>query len=154
MHLTVGSLKEAGTSEQEFEVVGVVGNSIYESLWQAAPPTVYVPLVQRPGTGSFGVVFEARAAGSLLQVSAALRRRLQPMLPAAWVVPTTGPRALCSAVDGSVWSGTCVGMSVAHNPIGDVSWQLRPLQLFLAGYSPLLQQFQDGSLPQRFIHDE
>ena len=52
-------------------------------------------------------------------------------LPAAWVVPTSGPHALCSGVDGSVWSGTCTGMSVAHNPIGDVSWQLRPLQLFL-----------------------
>ena len=52
-------------------------------------------------------------------------------LPAAWVVPTSGPHALCTGVDGSVWSGTCTGMSVANNPIGDVSWQLRPLQLFL-----------------------
>jgi general secretion pathway protein N len=51
-------------------------------------------------------------------------------LPAAWLVPTTGPRALCASVDGSVWSGTCSGMSIARNPIGDVSWALRPLQLF------------------------
>ena len=50
-------------------------------------------------------------------------------LPAAWVVPTSGPGALCTGVDGSVWSGTCTGMSVARNPVGDVSWQLRPLQL-------------------------
>jgi hypothetical protein len=52
-------------------------------------------------------------------------------LPAAWVVPGSGPHALCAGVDGSVWSGTCTGMSVAGNPVGDVSWQLRPLQLFL-----------------------
>jgi hypothetical protein len=50
-------------------------------------------------------------------------------LPAAWVIPSSGPGALCASVDGSVWSGTCNGMSVAHNPIGDVSWELRPLQL-------------------------
>lgn len=51
-------------------------------------------------------------------------------LPAAWVVPASGPNALCAAVDGSLWSGTCTGMSLAHNPVGDVSWELRPLQLF------------------------
>jgi general secretion pathway protein N len=52
-------------------------------------------------------------------------------LPAEWVVPTTGPNALCAAVDGSLWSGTCSGMSIAGNPLGDVSWELHPLQLFL-----------------------
>jgi len=48
----------------EFDVVGVVKDAIYETLWEAPPPTVYVPIVQRAGppTSGFGVVFEAHAA--------------------------------------------------------------------------------------------
>jgi predicted permease len=76
--LTVGS-----TRLQEFEVAGVVRDSIYQSLREAALPTVYVPLVQRAGPGGFGVVFEVHAAGSLAQVAAALRTSLQPMRPGA-----------------------------------------------------------------------
>ena len=76
--LTVGS-----TKLQEFEVAGIVRDSIYQSLREAAPPTVYVPLVQRAGTGGFAVVFEVHATGSLAQVAAALRTSLQPMLPGA-----------------------------------------------------------------------
>jgi putative ABC transport system permease protein len=75
-HLTVGSLRK-----QEFDIVGVVRDSIYESLREAAPPTVYVPLIQRVGIGGFGVVFEVHASGSLAQVAAALRSTLQPALP-------------------------------------------------------------------------
>jgi hypothetical protein len=52
-------------------------------------------------------------------------------LPAAWVIPSTGPNAPCTAVDGSLWSGSCSGMTYARNPLGDVSWELRPLQLCL-----------------------
>jgi predicted lysophospholipase L1 biosynthesis ABC-type transport system permease subunit len=68
---------------QEFSVVGVVTDSIYESLWQTAPPTVYCPVVQREGTstGGFGVIFEAHVAGSLAQAARALRATLQPKLP-------------------------------------------------------------------------
>ena len=71
----------------EFEVVGVVGDSIYETLREAAPPTVYCPFVQREGvgTGGFGVVFEAHVAGSLAEPAQALRATLQPMLPGSAV---------------------------------------------------------------------
>ena len=67
----------------EFEVVGVVTDSIYETLREAAPPTVYCPVVQREGTsqGGFGVIFEAHVAGSLAHAAEALRSTLQPMLP-------------------------------------------------------------------------
>jgi putative ABC transport system permease protein len=65
----------------EFEVVGVVRDSIYESLREAPPPTVFVPMVQRIGRSE--AVYEVRARGSLAQVASALRTNLQPMLPGA-----------------------------------------------------------------------
>jgi hypothetical protein len=52
-------------------------------------------------------------------------------MPASWVIRTNGANALCASVDGSLWSGSCNGMSIAHNPIGDVTWELHPLRLFL-----------------------
>jgi len=68
---------------QEFAVIGVVTDSIYESLRQAAPPTVYCPVVQREGTGAggFGVIMEVHVAGSLAQAAEGLRAILQPKLP-------------------------------------------------------------------------
>jgi ABC-type antimicrobial peptide transport system permease subunit len=67
----------------EFEIVGVVTDSIYETLREAAPPTVYCPVSQRAGvlTAAFGVVFEAHATGSLAQAAETLRATLQPALP-------------------------------------------------------------------------
>jgi hypothetical protein len=50
-------------------------------------------------------------------------------MPASWVIPTSGANALCASVDGSLWSGSCAGMTIAHNPLGDVSWELQPLRL-------------------------
>jgi putative ABC transport system permease protein len=68
---------------QEFVVVGLVADSIYETLRQAPPPTLYCPIVQREGTaaGGFGVVLEAHVAGSLAQAAEGLRATLQPRLP-------------------------------------------------------------------------
>ncbi len=52
-------------------------------------------------------------------------------MPASWVIRTGGANDLCASVDGSLWSGSCSGMNIAHNPIGDVSWELHPARLFL-----------------------
>ncbi|HUL18060.1 MAG TPA: type II secretion system protein N [Steroidobacteraceae bacterium] len=51
-------------------------------------------------------------------------------LPADWIVPH-GPRApfACAALEGSLWSGTCSGLSVQGRPVGELSWELRPLTL-------------------------
>ncbi|HEY6343475.1 MAG TPA: FtsX-like permease family protein [Bryobacteraceae bacterium] len=76
--LGVGSVSSGGS---EFEIVGVVRDSIYESLREAPPPTVFVPMVQRIGRSE--AVYEVRASGSLPQVASALRTSLQPMLPGA-----------------------------------------------------------------------
>jgi predicted permease len=76
-----------GRQPQEYTVVGVAADSIYESLRQAPPPTVYCPVVQREGSApaGFGVIFEAHVTGSLAQAAEALRSTLQPMLPGSAV---------------------------------------------------------------------
>ncbi|GAC1458579.1 MAG: hypothetical protein PVS2B3_10940 [Steroidobacteraceae bacterium] len=65
-----------------------------------------------------------------LAAAAVFTAVLVARMPAAWVLPTSGANAVCASVDGSLWSGSCTGMSIAHNPIGDVSWELHPLRLF------------------------
>lgn len=51
-------------------------------------------------------------------------------LPAAWIIPA-GQVQGCAGVDGSLWSGTCAGLTVGGTPVGDVSWELLPLRLLL-----------------------
>jgi general secretion pathway protein N len=53
-------------------------------------------------------------------------------LPADWVIPADRTQGFCTSVEGSLWSGTCAGLTVSGTPVGDVSWQLQPLRL-LAG---------------------
>lgn len=50
-------------------------------------------------------------------------------MPAAWIIPGGRPQSACASVDGSLWSGTCSGLTVHGAPVGDVSWELRPLRL-------------------------
>jgi hypothetical protein len=52
-------------------------------------------------------------------------------LPAAWVIPSGRPQGSCTNIDGSLWSGTCAGLTVGGNAVGDVSWELQPLRLLL-----------------------
>lgn len=53
-------------------------------------------------------------------------------MPAAWVVPARGRQWACASLDGSLWSGTCAGLTVSGTPLGDLSWELHPLRLFAA----------------------
>lgn len=50
-------------------------------------------------------------------------------LPAAWVL--AGPKSdlKCADVAGSIWSGTCSGMTVQRQPIGDLSWEVHASRL-------------------------
>ena len=69
------------------------------------------------------------AAGAFLVI-------LLARLPASWVAPRKG-NVTCESADGSVWSGSCNGLTVARAPYGDLSWDLAPLHLFtgtLAGH--------------------
>jgi general secretion pathway protein N len=51
-------------------------------------------------------------------------------MPAAWVAPARGAQWGCASIDGSLWSGTCAGLTVSGTPLGDMSWELHPLRLF------------------------
>ena len=84
----IGQRLRVGTEPTEYEIVGVVRNSIYETLRNPAPPTVFVPVIQR-AAGWLGVMFEVRGRGSLAQIAATIRRAVQPVLPGAPVVVRT-----------------------------------------------------------------
>ena len=49
-------------------------------------------------------------------------------LPASWVVPRSGIVA-CASPDGSLWSGSCSGLTVERMPFGDLTWDVAPLRL-------------------------
>jgi general secretion pathway protein N len=51
-------------------------------------------------------------------------------LPAEWIIPSRVAKA-CVTLEGSLWSGSCAGLSLNGTAIGDVSWSLEPLGLLL-----------------------
>ena len=53
-------------------------------------------------------------------------------MPASWIVPARGPQWACASIDGSLWSGTCSGLTVSGTPVGDLTWELHPLRLAAA----------------------
>ncbi|HVW69988.1 MAG TPA: type II secretion system protein N [Steroidobacteraceae bacterium] len=50
-------------------------------------------------------------------------------LPATWVVPTSSAPVTCAAVDGSIWNGSCSGLTVQGTPLGDMTWNIHALRL-------------------------
>ena len=52
-------------------------------------------------------------------------------LPASWVLPTSGANFSCGSVEGSLWSGYCSNLTVQGAALGDLTWQLRPVRLFV-----------------------
>lgn len=50
-------------------------------------------------------------------------------LPASWVVPDSSGAFSCGAVDGSIWSGTCTGLTVQGASYGDVTWNVHAMRL-------------------------
>jgi predicted permease len=60
------------------QIVGVVKDAISQSLRDAPPPAVYLPIYQRQTEFP---TFVVRAAGSLTRVASSLREKLQPRLP-------------------------------------------------------------------------
>ena len=63
-----------------------------------------------------------------LLAAAAFAVILVSRLPASWVVPRTGIAA-CASAEGSVWSGSCSGLTFERMPFGDLSWDAAPLRL-------------------------
>ena len=50
-------------------------------------------------------------------------------LPASWVLPGPKSGMACSEADGTVWSGSCTGLTVQNQPVGDLSWELHAMRL-------------------------
>jgi Type II secretion system (T2SS), protein N len=63
-----------------------------------------------------------------LLAAAAFAVILLSRLPASWVVPRSGIVA-CTSPDGTLWSGSCSGLTVERMPFGDLSWDVAPLRL-------------------------
>src|ERR1700730_8897159 len=45
-------------------------------------------------------------------------------LPASWALPGPQSGVTCSDVDGTIWTGTCTGLIVQQQAVGDLSWDL------------------------------
>jgi general secretion pathway protein N len=72
-----------------------------------------------------------RAAWITLAALLAFAAIVLARLPAAWVVPAAGTAATgCTSVEGSLWSGSCVGLFLERKPVGDLTWDLHPWRLF------------------------
>jgi len=73
-------------------------------------------------------------------------------LPASWVIPVvsappSGPSPIslsppgavasandvgCVETEGTIWDGSCIGLTAGRQPVGDLSWELHPLRLLAA----------------------
>lgn len=65
---------------QNMEIVGVVRDTLSQSLREPPPPAVYMPYFQHPQLMT-GATFEIRAVGSLAQVASSVRQELATRLP-------------------------------------------------------------------------
>ena len=81
--------------KQDMQIVGVVADSVYESLRDAPPPTVYAPYLQR---ASGGITLIVHAPGETAAVASAIRAAIQPKLNGKLVQI----RTLTSQLEGSL----------------------------------------------------
>jgi len=56
-------------------------------------------------------------------------------LPASWVIPAPSPAFACADVDGSIWSGTCTGLTAQGSAVGDLTWNVHGLRLLMGKLS-------------------
>ncbi|HZO21598.1 MAG TPA: type II secretion system protein N [Steroidobacteraceae bacterium] len=56
-------------------------------------------------------------------------------LPAAWVLSKPGSDLSCADTAGTIWNGTCTGMVVQHQPIGDLNWEVHAWRLLSAKFA-------------------
>lgn len=45
-------------------------------------------------------------------------------LPASWALPGPKSGVACADIDGTIWTGTCTGLTVQQQPVGDLSWDV------------------------------
>lgn len=50
-------------------------------------------------------------------------------LPVSWVLPGPKSGITCADPEGSIWNGTCTGLTVQKEAVGDLSWDVHPARL-------------------------
>jgi ABC-type antimicrobial peptide transport system permease subunit len=73
--------QEVGSSTDPVEIIGVVGNAKYQSLRDAAPPTVYRALAQEATPGATRRI-ELAAQGSPTELIARVKKSMEELNPA------------------------------------------------------------------------
>jgi hypothetical protein len=56
-------------------------------------------------------------------------------MPVSWVFPDPKSGVSCTEIDGTVWNGSCTGLTVAavqQQPLGDLTWNLHASRLLAA----------------------
>ncbi len=108
----------------DIEIVGVAANSLYGSLKETAPPTVYLPFAQGAWGPVQGMIYELRTEGNPLNYVSAVRdlvQRADPRLPlsevksqSAWIDETINQEIafarLCTAFAVLALVIACVGL--------------------------------------------
>jgi hypothetical protein len=63
--------------------------------------------------------------------------------PAVWAAGALPPWLSCDDIEGTVWNGTCTGLTLRHQQqVGDFVWQLHPLRLLAARLAAQVQLTQ------------
>lgn len=89
-------LSIVGQANADMQIVGVVQDAVYESLRESPPPTVYAPFSQRGG--NLRAVFEMDTRGSLAQLAASVRTKIQPKSPGSPIQIGTFTRQIESSL--------------------------------------------------------
>jgi len=55
--------------------------------------------------------------------------------PARWAAGAMPRGTSCLGLSGTLWSGACAGLVESGAPIGDLTWELHPLRLFIGSLS-------------------
>jgi Type II secretion system (T2SS), protein N len=72
-------------------------------------------------------------------------------LPAQWAERALPPGLSCQQLEGTLWSGTCVGLSARGEAFGDVGWKLHPLRLLLGTIAADLDWTRAGDRARGFV---
>src|ERR1700761_5409186 len=67
------------------------------------------------------------------------------MLPARWVSFLLPRATHCQQLDGTVWRGSCSGLTTTNGALGDLTWDLHALQLLLGRLELQLDLTNQGS---------
>jgi general secretion pathway protein N len=82
---------------------------------------------------------------SLILAAAGFLLVLIVRFPARWISPLLPHGMQCQQLTGSAWSGTCTALSAGGSAVGDLTWDLHPLQLLRGRLELQLNLTNQGS---------